>query len=78
MLEWLRLRLLAPGTSLLELSEKVPARKVFSIPAPIPEDILEAMDTLCLRRGPLLKTVDMGPFELGPCRVHAPGTLYEW
>ena len=36
---------------MLELSEKVPAREVFSSPAPIPEDVREAMDTLCLEVG---------------------------
>ena len=46
--DWLRFRLLGPGTSLLELSAGVPAWEVFSTPAPILEDIREAMDALCL------------------------------
>ena len=53
MLEWFRLRLLVPGTSILELSEKlkVPSHEVFTNSAPNPEDILVAMDTLCLEVG---------------------------
>ena len=45
-LEWLRLRLLEPDTSPLELSARVPAREVFSSPALILEDIWEVMDAL--------------------------------
>ena len=36
---------------MLELSEKVPSREVFSSPAPIPEVVREAMDALCLEVG---------------------------
>ena len=43
MVEWLCLRLLRPGTYLLELSVEVLTCKVLSSPAPIPEDIREAM-----------------------------------
>ena len=50
-LEWLRLHVPGLGTSLLELSENVPAREVFSSPAPIPEDIRKAMDVLCFEVG---------------------------
>ena len=50
-LEWLRLRLLGPWTSLLELSEKVRSCEVFCSPTPIPEDIREAMDALFLKVG---------------------------
>nr|XP_022300873.1 uncharacterized protein LOC111109077 [Crassostrea virginica] len=50
-LEWLRLRLLGPGTPMLVLSEKVPSREVFSSPAPIPDNVREAMDVLCLEVG---------------------------
>ena len=50
-LDWIRLRLLGPRTSLLELSAKVPTQEVFTCPAPIPNDIIEAMDALCLEVG---------------------------
>ena len=50
-LDWLRIRLLGPGTSLLELSARIPTREVFSCQAPIPEDIREAMDALCVEVG---------------------------
>ena len=48
MLDWLNLRLLGPGTSLLEMSARVPADEVFTSPALIPDDIREVMDTFCL------------------------------
>ena len=51
MLDWLHLRLLGPGTSLLEMSARVPADEVFTSPALIPDDIREAMDALCLEVG---------------------------
>ena len=51
MLDWINLRLLGPRTSLLELSAKVPTQEVFTCPAPIPNDIIEAMDALCLEVG---------------------------
>ena len=41
--DWLRLRLLGPGTSLLELSVEVLTREVLSSPTPIPEDTRETM-----------------------------------
>ena len=41
--DWLCLRLLGPWTYLLELSVEVQTREVLSSPAPIPEDIREAM-----------------------------------
>ena len=47
-LDWIRIRLLGPGTSLLELSAQISTREVFSCQAPIPEDIQEAMDALCV------------------------------
>ena len=47
-LDWLHLRLLGPGTSLLEMSARVPADEVFTSPALIPDDIWEAMDAICL------------------------------
>ena len=43
MVDWLRLRILGPGTCLLELSVEVLSREVLNSPAPIPEDIREAM-----------------------------------
>ena len=46
-LDWLRLHLLGPGTSLLEMSARVPAVEVFTSPALI----REAMDALCLEVG---------------------------
>ena len=51
MLDWLRLHLLGPRTSLLEMNARVPADEVFTRPAIIPDDIREAMDTLCLEVG---------------------------
>ena len=45
-LDWIRL--LGPGTSLLELSAQISTREVFSCQAPIPEDIQEVMDALCV------------------------------
>nr|XP_022308173.1 uncharacterized protein LOC111114177 [Crassostrea virginica] len=55
-LDWIRIRLLGSGTSLLELSAQISTREVFSCQAPIPEDIQEAMDALCVEVGeePLL------------------------
>ena len=50
-LDWVRIRLLGPRTSLLELSAQIPNREVFTCPAPIPDDIREAMDALCLEVG---------------------------
>ena len=50
-LDWVRICLLGPGTSLLELSAQIPTREVFTCQAPIPKDIREAMDTLCLEVG---------------------------
>ena len=50
-LDWIRIRLLGPGTSLLELSAKISTREVFSCQAPIPEDTQEAMDALCVEVG---------------------------
>lgn len=50
-LDWLCLRLLAPGTSLLEMSARVPADEVSTSPALIPNDIKEAMDALYLEVG---------------------------
>ena len=50
-LDWLRLRLMGPGTSLLELSVKVPTQDVFTSPTFIPEDIREAIGALCLEVG---------------------------
>ena len=50
-LYWIRIRLLGPGTSLLELSAQISTRAVFSCKAPIPEDIQEAMDALCVEVG---------------------------
>ena len=50
-LDWIRIRLLGPGTSLLELSAQISTREVFSCQAPIPEDIQEAMDALCVEVG---------------------------
>ena len=50
-LDWLHLRLLGPGTSLLEMSARVPADQVFISPAIIQDDIREAMDALCLEVG---------------------------
>ena len=47
-LDWLCLRLLGPGTSLLEVSARVPADEVFTSSALIPDDIREVMDTFCL------------------------------
>ena len=41
--DWLRLRLLGPGTSMLEFNVEVQTREVLSSPAPIPKDIREAM-----------------------------------
>ena len=41
--DWLPLRPRGPGTFLLELSVEVQTREVLSSPAPIPEDIREAM-----------------------------------
>ena len=46
----LRLRLLGPGKSLLELSVEVLSREVLNSPAPIPEDIREAMHA-CMEAG---------------------------
>ena len=51
MLDWIRIRLLGPGTSLLELSAQISTREVFSCQATIPEDIQEAMDALCVEVG---------------------------
>ena len=51
MLDWLHLCLLGPGTSLPEMSDKVPADEVFTSPALIPDDIRGAMDALCLEVG---------------------------
>ena len=45
---WLRLRLLGPWTSLLEMSARVPADEVFTRPVLIPDDIREVMYALCL------------------------------
>ena len=56
-LEWLRLGLLGPRTSLLELSEKVRSHEVFSSPPPIPKDIREAMDAFCLEVGEELSRI---------------------
>ena len=50
-LDWLHLRLLEPGTSLLEMSARVPTNEVFTSPGFIPDDIREAMDALCLEVG---------------------------
>ena len=50
-LDWIRIRHLGPGTSLLELSAQISTREVFSCQAPIPEDIQEAMDALCVEVG---------------------------
>ena len=50
-LDWVRIRLLGPGNSLLELSAQISTREVFSCQAPIPEDIQEAMDALCVEVG---------------------------
>ena len=50
-LDWLRIRLVGPGTSLLEMSAWVPAGEVFTSPAEIPDDIREAMDALCREVG---------------------------
>ena len=47
-LDCLSLRLLGPGTSLLEMSARVPAGEVFTSPADIPDDVQEAIDALCL------------------------------
>ena len=46
----LHLHLMGPAISLLELSEKLPAREVFSSPVPIPENIQEAIDALEVRK----------------------------
>ena len=56
MLDWIRIRLLGQGTSLLKLSAQISTWEVFSCQAPIPEDIQEAMDALCVeeREEPLL------------------------
>ena len=51
MLDWLHLRLLGPGTSLLEMSARVPADEVFTSPALILDDIREVMYALCLEVG---------------------------
>ena len=50
-MDWIRIRLLGPGTSLLELSAQISTREVFSCQARIPEDIQEAMDALCVEVG---------------------------
>ena len=51
MQDWLRLGLLGPGTSILEMSAREPADEVFTSPALIPDDIREAMYALCLKVG---------------------------
>ena len=48
MLDWLHLRLLGPGTSLLEMRARLPANEVFTSPTLIPDDTREVMDALCL------------------------------
>ena len=50
-MDWVRIRLLGPGNSLLELSAQISTREVFSCQAPILEDIQEAMDALCVEVG---------------------------
>ena len=46
--DWLRFHPLGPGTSLMEMSARVPADEVFTSSALIPDDIREVMDALCL------------------------------
>ena len=50
-LDWFHLRLLGPGTCLLEMSARVPADEVFTSPALILDNIRETMDALCLEVG---------------------------
>ena len=50
-LDWVRIFLLGPRTSLLELSARIPTREVFTCPEPIPDDVREVMDALCLEVG---------------------------
>lgn len=51
MLDWLRPRLLGPGTSLLKVIARGPAQEVFGKYALIPEAIREAMDALFVEVG---------------------------
>ena len=74
-LDLIRLPLLGPGKSLLEMSARVPAWEVFTSPADIPDDIQEAMDALCLEVGEeppstyaLEGTCTLPSFSTGGCR----------
>ena len=60
MVDRLRLRLLGPWTYLLELSVEVQTREVLSSPAPIPEDIREAMH-VCVKAAPKFRLPGRGP-----------------
>ena len=72
MQDWLRLGLLGPGTSLLEMSAREPADEVFTSPALIPDDIREAMDALCLEVG------EEPPSNVPLGRRTSPGLLLHW